>query len=475
MEEVHAEVEQRARHRLAVDQEMALRQMPAAGPHEQRGGVLAQLVVASVRAVVGDRPLDRVAQVDVALDHVAPRRRIGVLEVGHEAVGAGVERVDRHLALGRAGDLDPPLLHVAGDRRNRPVALAHVLGLGEEVERLAGGQTLTALCTRVEQFDSRVRELPLQRCHELERVGGQHLLECAVVPGRALHSFSDRCGGDHLRIGRVPWQIRVGERVEGRDYVSPPRILSAETTAEETTWSLGEYMTGAEVWKNFGLPGSPPPAIGVYENQPSPYKDKIGAVWKTCGLLLAVLVLFAVFFEVFASHKYAFYNEYRFDPRSPGEHSFVTEVFDFEGRPDDAEITIHTNLHNNWAYFNVALINNDTEHAYSFGREVSYYEGRDSDGHWSEGHANDSVVVPSIPPGHYYLRVEPEMDSKATPMAYQIWVRRGVPVGAFFWIAAVLLILPAIVISWRSMKFEGQRWSESDYAGSSVSVSLGDE
>ena len=268
-------------------------------------------------------------------------------------------------------------------------------------------------------------------------------------------------------LGEFPWQIRVGERVEGRDYVSPPRILSAETTAEETTWSLGEYMTGADVWKNFGLPGSPPPAIGVYENQPSPYKDKIGAVWKTCGLLLAVLVLFAVFFEVFASHKYAFYNEYRFDPRSPGEHSFVTEVFDFEGRPDDAEITIHTNLHNNWAYFNMALINNDTEHAYNFGREVSYYEGRDSDGHWSEGHANDSVVVPSIPPGHYYLRVEPEMDSKATPMVYQIWVRRGVPVGAFFWIAAVLLILPAIVISWRSMKFEGQRWSESDYAGSS--------
>ncbi len=184
--------------------------------------------------------------------------------------------------------------------------------------------------------------------------------------------------------------------------------------------------------------------------------------------------MLAAFFAVFASHKYAFYNQYQFDPRSPGEHSFVTEVFELAGRPNNAEIIIHTNLHNNWAYFNLALVNNDTEHAYDFGREVSYYEGVDSDGHWSEGHANDSVVAPNIPSGHYSLRVEPEMDSKAASMSYQIWVRRGVPVAAFFWIAAVLLILPAILISWRSMKFESQRWSESDYAGSSVTSSSDD-
>ena len=53
--------------------------------------------------------------------------------------------------------------------------------------------------------------------------------------------------------------------------------------------------------------------------------------------------------------------------------------------PANVEITINTDLHNNWVYFNFALINQDTGQAYDFGREVSYYFGSDSDGSWTEG------------------------------------------------------------------------------------------
>ena len=87
-------------------------------------GLLDQLVVAAVGAVVGDRALDRVDQVDVALDLVAPGRRVGVLEVGHEALGAAVERVDDELAVGRAGDLDAAVRVVGPRRRDLPVAVA---------------------------------------------------------------------------------------------------------------------------------------------------------------------------------------------------------------------------------------------------------------------------------------------------------------------------------------------------------------
>ena len=135
VEEVQAEVEQRARDGLAVDQQVAFGQVPAARAHQQRRRILAQLVVAAVGAVVGDRALDRVAQVDVALDHVAPGRGVGVLEVGHEAVGARVQRVDDHLALGRAGDLDPALLQIGRSRGDLPVALADLGGVLEEVQR----------------------------------------------------------------------------------------------------------------------------------------------------------------------------------------------------------------------------------------------------------------------------------------------------------------------------------------------------
>ena len=126
--------------------------MPAARAHQQRGGLLVEPVDAAVRVVEGDRALDGVDQVDLALDHVLPGRRVGVLEVGHVHVGARVEGVDQHLALGRAGQLDPALLQVGrGDGRDPPVAVADVARLGQEVGQLARVEARLALVARLEQ------------------------------------------------------------------------------------------------------------------------------------------------------------------------------------------------------------------------------------------------------------------------------------------------------------------------------------
>ena len=57
-------------------------------------------------------------------------------------------------------------------------------------------------------------------------------------------------------LGEFPWRVSVGDRVTYRDYIAPPRMLSSETTENETTWSLGEYTTGQEIWKAFGLAGA---------------------------------------------------------------------------------------------------------------------------------------------------------------------------------------------------------------------------
>ena len=104
----------------AVDQDVLLGQVPAARAHEQRRGLLA---AARSALPSGGREVDaaanRVAQVDVALDVVVPLRRVRVLEVGHEDAGARVERVDDHLAVDRAGDLDAAIGDVGGQRRRR--------------------------------------------------------------------------------------------------------------------------------------------------------------------------------------------------------------------------------------------------------------------------------------------------------------------------------------------------------------------
>jgi hypothetical protein len=112
---------------------------------------------------------------------------------------------------------------------------------------------------------------------------------------------------------------------------------------------------------------------------------------------------------------------------------------------------------------NYALINQDTGQAWDFGREVSYYSGRDSDGAWTEGSQTDSVIVPSVPPGRYYLRIEPEVDARHPQITYSVSVKRDVPVMGFYGIGFLILLIPPILVSWRSVSFERARWSESDH------------
>ncbi len=274
-------------------------------------------------------------------------------------------------------------------------------------------------------------------------------------------------------LGEFPWQVRVGDSAMCEDYVAPPRMLSSESTEGETTWSLGEYTPGAEIWKAFQLEGSPPAARGVFSNQPSPMSGRVRSAWKTFFALAAALAALFFLVSVFSGQKEVFRQKYSFTSGVSGEPSYVTSEFDLAGRPSNVEITITTDLENDWAYFRLALINAASDGAYDLGREISYYTGRDSDGAWSEGNRKDTALIPTVPAGRYYLRVEPEMDPNPPPyrlhrtMAYELVVRRDVPVNIYFIFAAVLLIFPAIATSIRAAAFEKQRWAESDYGGGS--------
>lgn len=264
-------------------------------------------------------------------------------------------------------------------------------------------------------------------------------------------------------LGEFPWQVRINDSATCVDYVDAPYMLSAEKTGEELTWSLGEYAPGAQVWKNFSLPGSPPPAIGVYEDQPSTSGLKASTIWFTFAIFVMALVCVYMANDTFSSRQQVFQQNYVFVPTRTQEPSFVTAVFELTGRTSDIEVKTSANVDNQWIYLNYALINDENGQAYDFGREVSYYHGYDSDGSWTEGKRTDSVMVPSVPSGHYYLRVEPESDQKFGPILYSVTVTRDVPVLSLYLVAFFALLLPALLLWWRSFSFEYMRWSQSDH------------
>ncbi len=291
--------------------------------------------------------------------------------------------------------------------------------------------------------------------------------------GRTYKHFQTATAETTYVVGEFPWRVQVGEKVTAEDFVSPPYMLSSEGNVNEVTWSHGEYLPGAELWQRFGLKTTPPKVIGVYANQPSPYTGNAASAWKTYGMLAALLMGTYIFFWLFMGNQKVFERQYSFSAANKGEASFVTPGFELTGRPSNVEARIETDVHNNWLYFSLALVNEETGQALEWGREVSYYEGRDSDGSWTEGGRRDSSRLAHVPAGRYYLRVEPEWEageagSAAPPpqVNYTLTLRRDVPVLWPYLVGLGLLLLPALMISIRAWTFESGRWQESDYGSS---------
>jgi len=324
--------------------------------------------------------------------------------------------------------------------------------------------------------------------------------------GNLYRHFSGGMARTVFVLGEFPWRVMAGDEVLSDDFIHPPFVLSSETTNDEVTWSKGEYTPGADSWRAFGLPGSAPRAQGVYLNQPSPHAGKVGGSWGLFLLMEFALLVIAIMFGIVSRNETVLDEHYKYSTADRGEPSFVTKVFEISGRTANAELTINTNLINNWAYFNLALINEATGDAFDFGREVSYYTGVDSDGTWTEGGQSSKATIPHVPPGRYYLRVEPEMEGSEQPPAtsaplakpsttpspptqptttqprttqrrlppvksntvyYEIILKHDVPGYGWFWVAGLLLLIPPIFSTIRSAAFETRRWATSDYPPSS--------
>lgn len=298
----------------------------------------------------------------------------------------------------------------------------------------------------------------------LPRVGRSGAKVAATYQGKTYKHFQTARAETAFVMGEFPWQIRVGETVEVRDFIAPPDVLSSEESPAEVVWSIGQYVSGAEIWKAFSLKGPPPGPTGIYANQPSPFTGRPASAWRMFLMLSLALVAALFLVGLAAPNKKVFHQAYSFT-NSAGEPSFVTPIFPLKGREANVEISVRTDVTNDWAYIGLALINDDTGIAYDSGKEISYYYGRDSDGSWSEGQKSGSVTIPPVPPGNYYLRVEPEMekDGRAHTMNYDLTVKHGTP--AFFWflVGFAGLLIPPVFTSIRAFSFENRRWAESDY------------
>jgi len=273
-------------------------------------------------------------------------------------------------------------------------------------------------------------------------------------------------------IGEFSSQVRVGDKAAVEDYVNPPLILSCEKTKDETSWSIGEYVDGAAVWKAFGLPGQPPERTGVGAAQPSPFKPRSKTMLMLLAAFVGAALLIHLLFVILAQQRLVLDTVWEYHPQAPATASVESDPFTLTGRSSNLMVEISSTLSQSWAYFALTLVNEETGAARTFGREVQYYFGRDSDGAWTEGAPWDRAWLPSVPAGRYALVVEPE---GPRPVNYRVRLTRDVPRPLWMWLAVGVLGVPPLCFWWRQWRFEQRRWEESDHPRSGSSGSSDDD
>lgn len=291
--------------------------------------------------------------------------------------------------------------------------------------------------------------------------------------GRTYKHFQNAVARTTFVMGEFPYQVRVGETVTTDDFCAPPFGLSCETTKDEQTWSLGEYIDGSEIWRAFQLAGSPPRARGVYFNQPNPYVGRPGFYWKAFLVLAALWLFLLTSMALFSRSTQVFADSYVFDPQVKSEAAFVTPTFELTGRPADVDIKVESDVNQQELDLYFALINNDTGVAFNKRKTLSYYYGSDSDGPWTEGDRKGTATFSGVPAGSYYLRVEPDADDKldgglpAPQIRYSLQVKRGGMGLGWMLLGFLLLLIPPFGATISYGSFESKRWAESDTGGSS--------
>lgn len=296
-----------------------------------------------------------------------------------------------------------------------------------------------------------------------------------LLNGKKFKHFQSATGQVSYVTGEFPWRVKVEDSAGLHDYVCPPQILSAEVTTDGMTWSLGRYLEPEEVWNTFELSGNPPVRSGVGANQPSPLTGTLHTAWMQYAVFFVLATLMMLGFSFLSAQTPVLSQE--FVAVQGEEPSVVTRPFELKGRTSNLVIRLQTDLNNRWAYFDMALINEETREARIFSQTVSYYHGYSGGESWREGNRTEDVTVPSVPSGTYILRIEPQTGTGNTPenlsakgsnagqpvLRYKILLTRDVPSWGYMWFLMIILAFYPILILIRCGSFEQKRWMESDH------------
>ena len=201
----------------------------------------------------------------------------------------------------------------------------------------------------------------------------------------------------------------MGEAVGTADFVAPPKMLSSETTEYEMNWSRRVYARARISGQRFSFPGCSARPWRLLQSACARALSNPAVPGSCPSCSLALLMGNDVLFSVRALEETVLDETYTFQPAATGREIVRHQELSTPRAKRQRRVEVSADLENNWAYFDMALINDDTGQAYDFGREVSYYHGVDRRRIWRKDRQDRLDDSAGDPGGRYYLRIEPEI------------------------------------------------------------------
>lgn len=256
-------------------------------------------------------------------------------------------------------------------------------------------------------------------------------------------------------VGEFYWRVKANDTCSIRDYVSGPNILSKEMQENEEIWSLAEYIEPETVKAAFSL-NTLPEKIGASINQPFKQGKALSAV-VTSGVIGCILVaVVGLFILIGTHHTPLVYGEItaKVEQKVPlalppplsipeVKNETITASFDITDDKAFLVFSLEAPVSNHWVDVDATLINEQTGKALYLSNGLEYYSGYDSDGYWSEGKKEDSMIFSALPKGKYHLVLEATTDDVAgIPVKYQL--RQGGFSASNYFFSIFLMLLPSV-------------------------------
>jgi ribosomal protein S27E len=283
--------------------------------------------------------------------------------------------------------------------------------------------------------------------------------------GEVYRRFSAGTAQTRYVIGEFTWKISVGETWETMDFVAPPRTLSRESSPNETSWSIGEYLPADEVAAAFKLKGALPAAIGVGMNQPNSRDEGHRRVCAGFWKFLALAVVAQLLWVFILGGRTLLDQRLVFSPHN--DEPATTQTFELDRDARSLALRHDTDLDNNWLGLNLTLVDKKTGRAWTAQSEVAYWHGVDDGESWSEGDRDRELVFRDLPAGTYYFVIDPEISAeKPVAVADRIRVVRDQATWSNFFLLLAFLVLFPLFSRYRVSAFEAERWKNADFLSS---------